>query len=70
MMPFSTRRPSERICVTCLRPSACLLQCTTRSMQDATVGNTKALAFYVKPLLMHGTRAYSSNWLKRQPLNR
>lgn len=50
MMPFSTLRPKERISVTSLRPLACRAQCTTRSMQEATVGTTKALALYVKTL--------------------
>ena len=46
MMPFSTRRPSDRISVTCRRPLACRLQWTTRSMQEATVGTTKALEMF------------------------
>ena len=47
-MPFSTRRPNDRISVTSLRPLACRAQWTTRSMQEATVGTTKALALQVK----------------------
>ena len=46
MMPFSTRRPSDRISVTSLRPLACRAQWTTRSMQEATVGTTKALEMF------------------------
>jgi len=42
MMPFSVRRPRDRISVTWRRPLACRLQWTTRSIQDATVGTTKA----------------------------
>lgn len=51
MMPFSTLRPSDSISVTSLRPLAWRAQWTTRSIQEATVGTTKALADYTKYLL-------------------
>lgn len=46
MMPFSTLRPSDSISVTSRRPSARRLQCTTKSIQEATVGTTKALDIF------------------------
>lgn len=46
MIPFSTLLPRDRISVTCLRPVAWRPQCTTRSMQDATVGTTKELEMF------------------------
>ena len=45
-MPFSTLRPNDRISVTSLRPLAWRAQWTTRSMQEATVGTTKALEMF------------------------
>ena len=57
IMPFSTLRPKDRISVTSLRPLAWRAQWTTRSMQDATVGTTKELAFTVKALPKSSTPA-------------